>query len=151
MFLQEGSVSPGQQGLQTLPGCFMLWAMKKRKKKPKHKKNESPIGLAWYSREQWELLKQAADDADGMDDTFSQWERNAQNAHRVLRQSGYAVEIVDVDVAELLGWCKSQRRPLDGEARSEFVLEKLQENRHPGRSRQKDPAKNSPKDPEENQ
>ncbi len=85
--------------------------------------------MAWYSRRQWELLKQVADDAETMDDTYSQWESNTQNAFRILRQSGYPVEIVDVDVAELINWAKSARRPIDGEARSEFVLEKTNQGR----------------------
>jgi len=128
--------------LQTLPGCFMLCPMKKRRKKPKHKK-EGAIGLAWYSRQQWEILKQVADDAESLDHTFSQWEAKAQNAARMLRQSGYAVEIVDVDVTELLQWCKSGNRPLDGEARSDFVEEKVQDTRSSGRPGAKDRTKTS--------
>lgn len=115
----------------------MLGGMKKPRKKPKHKK-ENAIGLAWYSRQQWEILKQVADDAESLDLTFSLWETNAENAARMLRQSGYAVEIVDIDVTELLQWCKSNKRPLDGEARSDFVEEKIQDSRFARRPGPKD-------------
>ena len=122
--------------------------MKKRKKKPKHKK-ENVIGLAWYTREQWELLKQVADDAEIMDDTFSDWEQNAGNAARMLRQSGYPVGIVDIDVTELIQWCKSRNQPIDGEARTEFVIEKLREGRPRRQSHEKSPKKQSESDSEE--
>ena len=115
----------------------MFGAMKKSRKKPKHKK-ENAIGLAWYSRQQWEILKQVADDAEGLAPTFARWEANAKNAARMLRQSGYAVEIVDIDVTELLQWCKSNNRPLDGEARSDFVEEKIQDSRFARRPGAKD-------------
>ena len=105
----------------------MLNNMKKQhRKKPKHKK-EQPIALAWYSREQWELLRQVAADWDSMEPTFERWESSAGNAYRMLRQSGYRVETVDVDVADLLQWCKTRNRPVDGEARSDYIEEKLEE------------------------
>ena len=44
-----------------------------------------------------------------------------------LIQSGRVVVKVEVDVEELIEWCRSQGRPIDGEARTDFVLEKLQE------------------------
>lgn len=119
----------------------MLEPMKKQKKRPKHKK-ETPIGIAWYSRQQWELLKHTADDCNSMDDTFERWQSNAQNASRILRQSGYPVEMVDIDVAELIAWCKEEHRPIDGEARADFVQEKIQNSR-PGQK----PRKNNPENP----
>lgn len=101
--------------------------MKKQpKKKPKHKK-EQPIALAWYTEEQWELLRQVAADWDSMDQSFARWEKSAGNAYRLLLESGYPVETVDVDVADLIRWCKSRNRPVDGESRSDYVAEKLEE------------------------
>ncbi|MCF8094331.1 MAG: hypothetical protein K9J79_03125 [Desulfobacteraceae bacterium] len=102
--------------------------MKQHRKKTKHKKDH-PIALAWYSREQWELLRQVAADADGMEETYEQWEDNAGNAYRILYRSGYVVETVDVDVPELLRWCKSRNRPLNSEARSDYIEEKLEDRR----------------------
>ncbi|MFP3999142.1 MAG: hypothetical protein ACLFUN_04800 [Desulfobacterales bacterium] len=99
---------------------------KKNKKKTKHKKSH-PIAFAWYTREQWELLCQVASDADSMDETFEQWEETAGNAYRMLLQSGYPVRTVNIDVAELLRWCKARNRPVDGEARTDFVMEKLED------------------------
>jgi hypothetical protein len=77
-----------------------------------------------------------------MDDTFERWQSNAQNASRILRQSGYPVQMVDIDIAELIAWCKEEHRPIDGEARADFVQEKIQ-NSHSGQK----PRKNNPENP----
>ncbi|MFP4668071.1 MAG: hypothetical protein ACOCQI_01010 [Desulfosalsimonas sp.] len=105
----------------------------KSKKKSGYKK-DAPITLAWYSREQWELLSQVASDADSMDETFENWQETAENAYRLLLQSGYPVRTVNVDVTELLRWCKSRNRPVDGEARSDFIEERAGERRQRGES-----------------
>lgn len=107
----------------------MLKTMKRQRKKTKHKKDR-PIALAWYTREQWELLSQVAADSDSMEETYEQWENNAGNAYRILHRSGYLVRTIDIDVTELLRWCKSRNRPLDGEARSDYVEEKLEDLRN---------------------
>lgn len=106
----------------------MLESMKQNRKKTKHKKDQ-PVALAWYSREQWELLRQVASDLDSIEHTYELWEDKAENAYRILQQSGYRVETVDVDVAELLRWCKSHGRHVDGEARSDYIEEKIEERR----------------------
>jgi hypothetical protein len=35
------------------------------------------LGLAWYGREDWEQLREIADDRDKLDDTYEDWERQA--------------------------------------------------------------------------
>ncbi|MFP4255990.1 MAG: hypothetical protein ACLFQ9_03935 [Desulfobacterales bacterium] len=106
----------------------MLESMKHNRKKTKHKKDH-PVALAWYSREQWELLRQVAPDFDSMEQTYELWKDKTGNAYRILQQSGYRVETVDVDVTELLRWCKTHGRSVDGEARSDYIEEKIEDRR----------------------
>ena len=49
------------------------------------------------------------------------------NSKGNLAQHGYTLRKVEIDVEELLIWCNSQNRPLDGDARSEFTVVKLRE------------------------
>lgn len=107
----------------------MVNPMKQQRKKPKHGK-EAPIALARYTREQWMLLKQVATDAGTLPETFEKWRADTDNAYRILLQSGYVVQFVEVEVTELIKWCKSRSRPLDGEARSDYIAEKLEDFRH---------------------
>ena len=36
--------------------------------------------IAWYRREQWAYLKQVSADSAELEDSFGEWERNAENA-----------------------------------------------------------------------
>jgi hypothetical protein len=46
------------------------------------------LGLAWYSREDWERLHEVADDRDKLDDTYEDWERQALTTIRDLEAVG---------------------------------------------------------------
>jgi len=98
----------------------------KQKKKSKKKKHGEFIPLAWYTPENWELLRHSAADARSLETTWEEWREHADDTIRILTTSGYRVRTVDVNVSELITWCKRQNRPLDSEARADFVAEKLE-------------------------
>jgi hypothetical protein len=75
--------------------------MASRKRIPKHRnpnRRTVRVAFAWYTQEQWALLREYATDADALDDTFEQWERQALHTLSELRRSGIAVEKVDLDI-----------------------------------------------------
>ena len=82
-------------------------------------------GVAWYKREQWDLLKSVAPDADKLEKTYDEWIEYAERAFKDVRETG--IDLVKVDVEELIRWCKDKRRPVDGAARTSFVIHKLKE------------------------
>ena len=99
-------------------------------KKRKRKANDTPgshIGVAWYRREQWDRLLEISSDRDELEDTYDEWQAMAEANLRKLAQHGYVLHKVDIDVEELLRWCNSQNRSVDGGARSEFTVIKLRE------------------------
>ena len=99
-------------------------------KKRKRKANDTPgshIGVAWYRREQWDRLLEISSDRDELEDTYDEWQAMAEENLRKLAQHGYVLHKVDIDVEELLRWCNSQNRSVDGGARSEFTVIKLRE------------------------
>jgi hypothetical protein len=61
----------------------------------------SQVGLAWFTREQWQRLTEVVDDRNELDDTFEQWERNALAALYKLESQGHSVRKVMVDVETL--------------------------------------------------
>lgn len=90
-------------------------------------KRRSVIGVAWYRREQWELLRAMAADADNLEKTYEEWLAVAEKTLRKLREQGLELHKVDVDVTELAAWCQAQGRPLDGGARAEFARSRVEE------------------------
>ena len=86
---------------------------------------EQVYGIAWHRREQWPLLKGEAVDSAALENTYGEWLRIAQETLINLANSGVRAERVDVDVNDLVAWCRSQGRRLDSAARAEFVARTL--------------------------
>ena len=88
------------------------------------------IGIAWYSPEQYGLLRALATDADSMANTYEEWLAGVTKTMDDLRQRGIVTRRVDVEIRELAAWCQQRGRPLDGEARSTYVAENLKSEDH---------------------
>jgi hypothetical protein len=50
------------------------------------------LGVAWFSRTQWQRLTEVVEDRNALDDTFEQWERGALDAVRTIERQGQRVE-----------------------------------------------------------
>jgi hypothetical protein len=85
------------------------------------------VGLAWYRPEQWQRLREISVDRGELEDSYQEWLRNAEKAIRELNRNGIQSVKVPLEVEELLHWCQSQNLPVDAEARSRYVTEKLQD------------------------
>ena len=83
------------------------------------------IGIAWYRPEQWTMLRALASDPEVLEKTYAEWLNFAMKTMDELRKQGLLVRKIDVDVQELAAWCQSRDRVLDGEARANFVTEKM--------------------------
>ncbi len=87
---------------------------------------DAQLGLAWYSRDAWERLRQVADDVQALDDTYENWERGALAAIRDLESVGRQIQKVPIDVEALVDWCRERNRRIDSAARAEYTTYLLQ-------------------------
>lgn len=83
------------------------------------------LGVAWYRSKQWNRLLEIAADRDNLEDTYEEWLRCAERSLSQLSRHGIQPIKVDIDVDELFQWCLAQRCPIDAQARTKFVAEKL--------------------------
>ena len=90
-------------------------------RKAARQRNTQAIGLGWYSREQWEALTKVVPDRSELDDTYEAWKAQATDALQTLAAQGARPVKVPVDVQELVAWCRSKDRPVNGEPRADFV------------------------------
>ena len=88
------------------------------------------LGIAWYRPEQWPKLLKISVDRQSLHDTYAEWLTNVTQKMIELVQMGYTVRPVEVDVDDLLRWCKQHGYTVNGAARSQFVVEKLQHSEH---------------------
>lgn len=91
------------------------------------------MGCAWYRAEQWDRLREVAVDRDNLEETHAEWVANAEETLRGMRKAGMLVDKVEVDVEELLAWCKARQLDVDGGARAKYAGEMLRQ-RDVGRS-----------------
>ena len=85
------------------------------------------IGVCWYKEEQWERLKEIVVDPENIEETYQQWRKDAEKTLIELKANGVNIKKVSVDTEEMLIWANEQGRPLDGEARSEYAANLLQD------------------------
>jgi hypothetical protein len=83
------------------------------------------LGVAWYRREQWELLRALSVDVETLEETYDEWLKQAEYGFRTLGEQGISARKIIVDVNEIQAWCIANDRPLDGNARSEYVAQLL--------------------------
>ncbi len=98
--------------------------MKKRKFK---KGKKVKIGIGWYREEQWNLLRENSVDVDKIENTYFEWVVNANEAIKNFENLGQSIVKIDIDVNELIEWCKKNNIPVDGESRSKFISLKTKE------------------------
>lgn len=88
---------------------------------------DQTICIAWFRREQWFLIKQKADDPEIIEDTYEEWEKEAESLVQKLIAIGKQFNKIDVDIFELEEWYKANGLPNVGNARSRFAAEKGQD------------------------
>jgi hypothetical protein len=81
------------------------------------------VGLAWYDAAQWAKLKQVAADTANLDDSYEDWQHNAERTERELTRRGVQLRRVAIDVDALVAWCRQRGMPINGEARAQYTAE----------------------------
>jgi len=93
----------------------------------KKKDAETVFGIGFYRKEQWPLLLETAEDRAELEDTYEEWELNLKKSMEHMRKLGMNPLKVDMDVKELLRWCKSRDLKNVGESRAEFITDMLRQ------------------------
>jgi hypothetical protein len=127
---------PHEEGIdypegESCPEC-PFWANRDRwtgeligEKKEGIPEAEAVAGCAWYRAEQWERLREISVDRHRLAETYEKWLINAEKGLQQMQEVGMSAEKVEVDVEELLAWCRAHDRDVDGAARAAYAAEML--------------------------
>ena len=118
----HGNFTYTYQISEVLLFAFHTASMKKYSMKNKAMKN-MVIGIAFYKREQWPLLLETAVDSLVLERTYDEWMEVLDVSVDKIREAGLEPELVEIDVNDLLAWCKKKKIKNDGKARSMFITE----------------------------
>ena len=83
------------------------------------------FGIAWYKPGQWGDLLAVSADRDKLEDTWAEWYAHLLTTEQQFTEEDVDHERIEVDIPELVAWCKARNRPVDGGARSSFAVQKL--------------------------
>jgi trans-aconitate methyltransferase len=86
-------------------------------------KKKMVLGIGFYRREQWPLLLETAADSQLLEKTYDDWMAVLDASIEKIRANGLEPELVDVDVEELLAFCKEQKLPNNSASRARFIAE----------------------------
>jgi hypothetical protein len=86
------------------------------------------VGVAWYSPSQWKRLKEVSAEPEKLHPTYRKWVEAFERTMGELTERGLKTTKVRVDISELQKWCGHKKLRIDGEARSQYVLEWVQKN-----------------------
>ncbi len=79
------------------------------------------LGIGFYRREQWPLLIETAIDSQLIEKTYDEWMEVLDSSIEKIRAAGLEPQLVDVDVEELLSFCRKEGLPNNAAARSKFI------------------------------
>jgi len=85
------------------------------------------IGIAWYKKEQWHILRQVVENPNDIENTYEEWLNNAINLKKTLINSGLTVEEVEIDIQDVIIWCKKDNKTINSKNITEYVVFKLME------------------------
>ncbi len=95
--------------------------------KKRHKHKGTIIGVAWYRKDQWDLLKKITNEPEIPEDTYEEWLENAKEQIHKLELSGITVKKVDLDVDDVVKWCKQKHVSINSNSIAEYAAFKLKE------------------------
>lgn len=84
------------------------------------------IGVAWFREDEWPKLREVVDDPKQLESSFEDWRSGAEKHMVDLLARGIQAEPVYVHVDELVEWCQENKRPVNLQATSDYVAERMQ-------------------------
>ena len=84
--------------------------------------SDKVIGIAWYKKEQWFILRQVIENPNDIENTYEEWLNNAINLKKTLIDSGLTVEEVEIDIQDVISWCKKDNKTINPKNITEYVV-----------------------------
>ena len=83
------------------------------------------IGIAWYKKEQWFILRQVIENPNDIENTYEEWLNNAINLKKTVIDSGLTDEEVEIDIQDVISWCNKDNKTINSKNITEYVVFKL--------------------------
>jgi hypothetical protein len=85
------------------------------------KKDFGNVGIVWYTKEEWQKMKEISSDAEILENSFKEWEQMANKSLVDMKASGIFAQKVFIKTDEFIVWCKIHSLPFDASSRSKYI------------------------------
>jgi hypothetical protein len=99
--------------------------MGRRRSKPRESEPDFVVGVAWYRQEEWQRLLEVSQDRDDLETSYDEWAAAMPARMAEIEQAGFKPHKIEVAVDDLIAWCRSNGKLVDGAARADYVVHKL--------------------------
>jgi len=82
------------------------------------------VKIAYYKKEDWSRLLLIIDDKESMHDSWNEWHLAYTKLKNELITKGFQVVDVEINLDELVSYCKAKGTKNTGKTRSQFVQER---------------------------
>lgn len=82
------------------------------------------LKIAYYKKEDWSRLLLLIDDKESMHESWNEWHLAYSKAKNELIAKGFQVVDVEINLDELVSYCKAKGAKNTGKTRSQFVQER---------------------------
>ena len=81
------------------------------------------VAICFYTPDSYKELKEVADDKKVLCDTYADWLVEFSKAVKGLKEQGMEVVPVNINIGELIKWCKQNKSKNTSSNRSKYVAE----------------------------
>jgi hypothetical protein len=81
------------------------------------------VAICFYTPDSYQELKEVADDKKVLCDTYADWLVEFSKAVKGLKEQGMEVVPVNINIGELIKWCKENKLKNTSSNRSKYVVE----------------------------
>jgi hypothetical protein len=82
------------------------------------------VNLAFYRKKDWSRFLESIDDRESMHETWEEWHDAYFTAKKLLLSQGFIVHDFNVNIDDLVDYCRRREIKNDGKARSQFVAKR---------------------------
>jgi len=86
----------------------------------KRKRTKPVAAIVSFTKEEFELLKQTAEDSDRLDDTYADWRANVDRTRAIMKAAGAETFELNVTVAEIEAYCRINGEKNTGATRAQL-------------------------------
>ena len=83
--------------------------------------------LAYYRKDQYDRYREISVDKEALSKSYDEMMVSAKSKYKEMENKGFKVVKIDIDIEELIEWCRNRKVTINPESRTKFSMKKLKE------------------------